>query len=185
MTTSLLKTQDRSCRKGACVSRRTLIHSARLVDDLRIVERGWVVFDGGRIAATGSGAVPAALLEDADVERVDAHGRLLTPGFVDLHCHGGGGTSFTDGADGVRRALAVHRAHGTTRSVLSLSTGPLSDLERQLDVVASAATTDPLVLGSHLEGPFLAAGHRGAHDAALLRSPETGAVARLVDAGRG
>lgn len=164
---------------------RTLIHSALLVLE-QGVEEGWVLFHGARIADTGRGSPPpGAMAPDAEVDVVDAAGRLVTPGFIDLHCHGGGGSAFADGAEGIRRALAAHRAHGTTRSVLSLSTAPLADLEYQVDVVAQVTATDTLVLGSHLEGPFLAPGHRGAHDPSLLRTPEAPSVARLIEAGRG
>ncbi|KAJ1683895.1 hypothetical protein LUZ63_020882 [Rhynchospora breviuscula] len=52
-------------------------------------------------------------------------------------------------------------------------------------MVADVAGTDSDVLGSHLEGPFLDPGHRGAHDAALLRAPAADDVQRLLDAGRG
>jgi len=165
---------------------RTLIHSARLVHGMRVVEDSWVLFDGKRVAGTGQGAAPpATLAPHPGLEVIDAAGRILTPGFIDLHCHGAGGAAFAEGAAGVQRALAVHRAHGTTRSVLSLATAPLGELERQLDAVASAAAADPLIAGSHVEGPFLATGHKGAHDPALLRDPDTASVARLVDAGRG
>jgi N-acetylglucosamine-6-phosphate deacetylase len=162
------------------VSARTLIHSARLVTSGRVVDNGWVLFDGDHIAAVGDGVGRPA----ADTV-IDAAGRWLTPGFIDIHGHGGGGTSFDSDADGIRTALALHRSHGTTRSVLSLVTASLPDLERQLGVIADAAGADPLILGSHLEGPFLDDGHRGAHDPALLRSADRGSIDRLLEAARG
>jgi len=165
---------------------RTLIHSARVVTDGRVVEDGWVLFEGEGICAIGQGAPPRARMEpEAATEIVDAQGRFLTPGFIDIHCHGAGGATFGDDASAIARALAVHRAHGTTRSVLSLVTATIDDLERQLDTVSSIAAGDPLVLGAHLEGPFLAKGHKGAHDVTMLREPDEKSVGRLLDAGRG
>ncbi|GAB3038524.1 N-acetylglucosamine-6-phosphate deacetylase [Parafrigoribacterium mesophilum] len=159
------------------MSGRTLIHSARLVTSGRIVEGGWVLFEGGQIAGVGEGdRWPGA---DAVT---DARGRWLTPGFIDIHGHGGGGTSFDSGTDGILSALALHRSHGTTRSVLSLVTAALPDLERQLGIIADAAGADPLILGSHLEGPFLDDAHRGAHDPALLRPADRTSVDRLLAA---
>jgi N-acetylglucosamine-6-phosphate deacetylase len=52
-------------------------------------------------------------------------------------------------------------------------------------MVADLAESDATILGSHLEGPFLDPGHRGAHDEALLRAPDEASVARLIEAGRG
>jgi N-acetylglucosamine-6-phosphate deacetylase len=79
----------------------------------------------------------------------------------------------------------MHRAHGTTRAVISLVTAPLETLERRAAMVADLATTDADILGSHLEGPFLDSARKGAHDESLLRAPEPAMVDRLLEAGRG
>ena len=161
-----------------------IVHGARKCDVDGEANGFWAVFDGDRITATGSGADwTAYACTGADV--VDAAGGLLTPGFIDLHGHGGGGFSFDDGADAIAVALAVHRAHGTTRSVLSLVANPVPALERSLATIADLAQGNPLVLGSHLEGPFLAPGRRGAHNPDFLISPTPAITERLVAAARG
>jgi len=157
----------------------TLIHSARIVSDGAVTADGWVLFDRDTIVRVGRDTPPPA----TDV--VDADGRWLTPGFVDIHCHGAGGASFDDGADAIGHALAVHRSHGTTRSIISLVTAELPDLERRLKDVVAVAQLDPLILGAHLEGPFLDVGHKGAHDPKLLRNATTDAIDGLIDAGAG
>ena len=163
---------------------RVIVHGARKCDVDGEAGDFWAVFDGGRIAAAGTGAGWAAHAA-AGAEVTDAAGALLTPGFIDLHGHGGGGASFDDGAEAIGRALAVHRAHGTTRSVLSLVANPVGALERTLATIADIAERDPLVLGSHLEGPFLAPSRKGAHNSDFLASPSPAVVERLVAAGRG
>jgi N-acetylglucosamine-6-phosphate deacetylase len=157
----------------------TLLRNARKLDADGEVAGFWALLDGARIAATGTGDPPRA-----DTV-VDLAGAWLTPGFVDLHAHGGGGFAFDDGPDAIRQGLAVHRAHGTTRSVISLVSAPLDALERSLDGIADLAADDPTVLGGHLEGPFLATARCGAHDPAHLRSPARDDVRRLLDAARG
>jgi N-acetylglucosamine-6-phosphate deacetylase len=161
-----------------------IVHGARKCDVDGEADGFWVAFDGDRITATGHGAGWAAHAGPG-AEVVDAAGAVLAPGFIDLHGHGGGGFSFDDGADAIGRALAVHRAHGTTRSVLSLVANPVAALERSLAAIADIAERDPLVLGSHLEGPFLAPGRRGAHNPDFLVSPSPPVVERLVAAARG
>jgi N-acetylglucosamine-6-phosphate deacetylase len=163
---------------------RVVVHGARKCDVDGEADGFWVVFDGDLITATGNGAGWAAHA-GAGADVVDAAGAVLTPGFIDLHGHGGGGFSFDDGADAIGRALAVHRAHGTTRSVLSLVANPVVALERSLAAIADIAERDPLILGSHLEGPFLAPGRRGAHNPDFLVSPSPAVIERLVAAGRG
>ena len=68
--------------------------------------------------------------------------------------------------------------------MLSLVTAPIPELVGQVAAIADLADRDPLVIGSHLEGPFLDPAHRGAHDPALLTDPATGDVDRLIEAGR-
>ncbi|MEO6200916.1 MAG: N-acetylglucosamine-6-phosphate deacetylase [Cryobacterium sp.] len=161
-----------------------VIHSARLVTDGRSTPDSWVAFAGTRVAAVGRGNGWCSLADDATVV-TDARGRWLAPGFIDIHCHGGGGAAFDDGTAGIRTGLAVHRRHGTTRSIISLVTNTLPRLEESLAAIAQLAARDPLVLGSHLEGPFLDEGFRGAHNASLLRAATAPEIDRLLDAAAG
>jgi N-acetylglucosamine-6-phosphate deacetylase len=166
------------------MSERAVIHSARLVTGGAISLDAWVAFEDGAVSAVGTGSEWTTL--GVEPERVtDAGGRWLTPGFVDLHCHGAGTAAFDEGADAIRTALDVHHRHGSTRVVLSLVTASQADLEARVAVVATAAEENPLILGAHLEGPFLDETFRGAHDPALLRSPDAESVARILTAGRG
>lgn len=157
-----------------------LITGARIVAEREIVENGWVQFDGGRVISRGSGGAPRF-----DGETVDARGKLLTPGFIDLHVHGGGGGAASDGGDAIDRMLRAHRAHGTTRTVLSLVTAPIDELVDILGSLAPLVRTDPLLLGIHLEGPFLSTHAKGAHDPSALIAPSPAAVAALLDAADG
>lgn len=158
----------------------TLVHSVRLVDDGHVTDDAWILFEDGRVRARGQGGSHP----DASAI-VDGGGGCLTPGFVDIHGHGGGGASYDDGPGAIREARALHRAHGTTRAVVSLVTATLDELAERAAMVAEFAEQDDTVLGSHLEGPFLDPGHKGAHTASLLRAPDAASVARLLEAGRG
>ncbi|WP_102192505.1 N-acetylglucosamine-6-phosphate deacetylase [Microbacterium aurantiacum] len=162
-----------------------VIHSARVVDRGELVEDAWVRFEDGRIVARGTGSDWSTADEVVDATEVAGSGALLTPGFVDIHGHGGVGAAFDDGVDAIRTARALHRAHGTTRAVVSLVTASLDDLARSVSEIADLMTTDADILGSHLEGPFLDPGHQGAHEPTLLRAPAPADVARLLEAGRG
>jgi N-acetylglucosamine-6-phosphate deacetylase len=166
------------------VSRATIIHSARLIDGGAETPDAWISVRDGRVDARGSGAgwrSPTA--DDADV--VDAGGRLLVPGFIDLHVHGGGGASVEDGEAGIAHTLATHRRRGTTRSAVSLVSAPLGALTESLTGIARLASADATVLGAHLEGPFLAPDKRGAHDADALIPPTPAAIRRLLEAADG
>ncbi len=161
-----------------------LIHSARKLDAHGEVDSFWMLVDGDTIVGTGHGSPPPAATTIAE-QTVDAAGRWLVPGFVDLHGHGGGGFAFDEGPEAILAALAVHRRHGTTRSVISLVANPLWSLHASLATIADLAADDPLILGSHLEGPFLAPARRGAHNPDYLREPMPDEVEGLLGAARG
>ncbi|MEO7016980.1 MAG: N-acetylglucosamine-6-phosphate deacetylase [Leifsonia sp.] len=162
-----------------------VVHSARKVDADGLIDGFWFVADAGTIVATGSGTGWHAAAQGSGREVVDAGGHWLTPGFIDLHCHGGGGHPFDDGPEQMLAGLATHREHGTTRSLVSHVANPLAALRESLSIVADLTAADPLVLGSHLEGPFLAPARRGAHDGAFLRDPGPEMVEELLGAARG
>jgi N-acetylglucosamine-6-phosphate deacetylase len=160
-----------------------VIHSVRLAEDARgdRADR-WVAFDAGMVVETGFGDGWRGL---APRDAVDGAGSLLAPGFVDIHGHGGAHAAYDDGPDEVAVARALHRSHGTTRAVLSLVTATIPALAERAAMVADLAETDATVLGSHLEGPFLDPGHKGAHSESLLRAPTPEDIDVLLAAGRG
>jgi len=99
----------------------------------------------------------------------------ITPGFVDVHVHGGGGHDAMGGRaalDGMARHLL---RHGVTSFLPTGVSAPLDDLYRFVDEVrdwmADAPADGSQPLGSNLEGPWLSNAKRGAHDPHLLRSP--------------
>lgn len=138
---------------------------------------GFLQTAGDRIVAVGSGTPPGP---------ADEHlSGIVVPGYVDVHCHGGGGASFvTDDPDVARQVLAAHRRLGVTTMVASLVTSAMPDLKRQLDCLAGLVESGELA-GIHLEGPWLALKYKGAHPPALLTDPVPAEVAELLDAGRG
>ncbi|MBT2485153.1 MULTISPECIES: N-acetylglucosamine-6-phosphate deacetylase [unclassified Microbacterium] len=162
-----------------------VIHSARIVDEGSVTENGWIRIEDGAVVSRGVGTDWSPADEVVDAEDAAGTGAILSPGFIDIHGHGGAGASYDDGAAAIRTARAMHRAHGTTRAVISLVTASIDDLARSVAAIADLTETDADILGSHLEGPFLDPGHQGAHDPALLRAPVAADVAHLLEAGRG
>ena len=167
------------------------IRNARKVD-ARGERRGyWVVSDAAGVivaAGTGEGAFEHCCrtvgLDPADRNAViDAEGRILTPGYVDIHAHGAWEKSFDDGPDGIDVARAGHAVHGTTRQVLSLITNPVDVICRNIRTVrATMESGRPDILGCHLEGPFLALARKGAHDPECLKDPVPDIVDKMLEA---
>jgi N-acetylglucosamine-6-phosphate deacetylase len=161
-----------------------LFTGGRVVTPHRVIVDGWVLVRGGRIAAVGEPGERAAV-DPAGATVVELAGRYLVPGFVDLHVHGGGAATFDEGAAAVRTAVATHRAHGTTRTMVSLITEAIPQMQRAIAAAAGVAGQDPSILGLHLEGPFLSPLHRGAHDPAKLLGPDPAALEALLASGGG
>jgi N-acetylglucosamine-6-phosphate deacetylase len=141
-----------------------------------VLAPGWLAIVGGRIAAVGGGEPPGPAA---------CRGQWALPGFIDMHVHGGGGASFTEGGPrDARRAAAFHRAHGTTRIVASLVTAPVGELVRRLEMLAAVAD-EGVIGGIHLEGPFLSAARCGAQDPRYLIAPDVATFRELHAASRG
>lgn len=156
---------------------------ARAVTPDGVLVPAWVRVRGGRIGGLGVGRPT-----DPGPVR-DLGGAWLLPGYIDLHTHGGGGASVVDSPEAMAEAVAFHRAHGVTRTLVSLVTMPLDLMERAAgwvaDLVARGSTPDGHVVGCHLEGPFLAKDHAGAQDIDAFLTPDLGALSGLLAAGRG
>jgi N-acetylglucosamine-6-phosphate deacetylase len=153
-----------------------IIAAEHVVTPDGVLAPGWIRIAGGRIDAVRPGEPPAPAARRA-------HWAL--PGFIDMHVHGGGGASFTEGGpDDARRAAAFHRAHGTTRTLASLVTAPLDRLAGRVAMLADLAD-EGVIDGIHLEGPFLSAARCGAQDPRYLIEPDVAAFSRLRAASRG
>lgn len=107
----------------------------------------------------------------------------LIPGFVDIHCHGGGGATFSSvDPTEIATVIKTHRLHGTTTQVASLVTTNLSRLREQIRALVPFVERGELA-GIHLEGPYISPDKCGAHDPDLLRLPALDEVKDLFDIG--
>ncbi len=160
-----------------------LLAGGRVVTPDGVLTDAWVHVEGDAIASVGRGR-PAV---DAPV--VDLKGAWLLPGFVDLHTHGGGGHSVASSRAAMEGAVAFHRRHGTTATLVSLMTAPVDDLCEQLSWAAALVRRGPTpagsVLGSHLEGPFLSPRRSGAQNPAHMIAPDPAVLDRFVAAAGG
>lgn len=158
------------------ISAGTVVFGGSALD--AVCRPGWLDISGDRIVACGSGPPPRTV----DVDFPDG---VVVPGFVDMHVHGGGGSSYsTDDPDEIARAAEFHRAHGTTTTLASLVTAAPEVLLSQVRALADA-TQDGIVAGIHLEGPWLSSARCGAHDATQLRDPDPAEIDSVLAAADG
>ena len=96
----------------------------------------------------------------------------VIPGFVDIHCHGGGG--FDSSVD--PRGPEFHLKHGTTTILASFVSEPISSILSKLETLSFAKN----VIGVHLEGPYISHAHCGAHKPEYLTTPKKSDLEKIV-----
>lgn len=147
------------------------IFNGTILTPFRTIRNGTVIVRERRIEAVLSGHV-----EVPDAVEIDAGGRFVAPGFIDLHIHGGGGADFMDGTKEAFLTIAeIHAKHGTTAMVPTTLTSEKEDLLKTLDIYESVKNHDTngaQFLGMHLEGPYFALSQRGAQDPRYIRNPD-------------
>lgn len=137
----------------------------------RIIPKGTVLITNGIIQAIEEGDIPIA-----DAKEMDAKGQYISPGFIDIHVHGGGGHDFMDGTTEAFLQIAeTHAKHGTTAMLPTTLTSEKEDLLSTLtayDAANKINKNGASFLGMHLEGPYFALNQRGAQDPKYIRDPD-------------
>lgn len=158
----------RSTREPALV-----FHNGTVVLPDKLLPDAVVICEGGRIRRIGQ---LRKLPREAIL--VDAKGGYISPGFVDIHVHGGDGADFMDGTvDAVRTACRAHARHGTTTIFPTTTTGSPAQLTAMLaacgEVQRSGTAADGArIAGVHFYGPYFAPDKVGCHPQTGRRDPE-------------
>ena len=151
--------------------RRIKIYNGKVIGPDKIIDHGSVLIEGPRIAGVAEGDV-----EFSDAILLDARGNFISPGFIDIHVHGGGGNDFMDGTeDAFLEVAKLHARYGTTSmlpTTLSGSRQSLLNVVELYDQVKNKNTDGSQFLGLHLEGPYFAMSQRGAQDPRYVRDPD-------------
>lgn len=146
------------------------IYNGKIITPYRTIPQGTVVVIGGKIVEVSKGniEVPGAI-------EIDAKGQNVSPGFIDLHSHGGGGHSFLDGSvDAFLKIAEMHAQHGTTSMYPTLLSGELEEFYKNVDIYELADKTNKFgaqFLGLFLEGPYYSMEQKGAQNPLYIRDP--------------
>jgi N-acetylglucosamine-6-phosphate deacetylase len=107
---------------------------------------------------------------------IDVGDRYISPGFIDIHVHGGGGHDFMDGTpEAFLKVAELHASHGTTSMLPTTLTSDLDGILHTIDTYRKALSINSkgaAFLGLHLEGPYFSMAQRGAQDPRYIRDPD-------------
>jgi N-acetylglucosamine-6-phosphate deacetylase len=146
------------------------IYNGQIITPFKIIKGGTILITNGTITAVSQTHIdaPGAI-------EIDACGKYIAPGFIDIHIHGGGGHDFMDNIPEAFLAIAdIHAKHGTTAMLPTTLTSSKEDLLETLKVYEIADKQNfsgSQFIGMHLEGPYFSLNQRGAQDPRYIRDP--------------
>ena len=154
-------------------------YNAKIVTPSGVLEDAAVLVENGII-------VDFIKNENANFcDGVDCKGNYLLAGFIDIHCHGGGGADFMDGSvDAIEKGVLTHLSHGTTTIYPTTMSAEFNEIENTFKVFRQFKNKSAyagIAKGLHLEGPFLNPKMCGAQRLDLIIEPTDKHVSSLKD----
>lgn len=141
------------------------------------IEEGSVLIENGKIKE-----INPSNTEDKNV--IDGKGLYLAPGFIDVHIHGAGGCDTMDGTyDALNTIAKTIVKHGTTSWTPTTMTVSIDDIHTSMSAIHEAkekGTDGAIVLGAHLEGPFISPSAIGAQNPNFLQAPSVETYKQMV-----
>ena len=155
------------------------IYNARIITPHKIIENGTILIAGKKIIA-----ISEKNIDVEDAIAIDAKGKYVAPGFIDIHVHGGGGYDFMDGSETAFLKIAeLHARYGTTSMLPTTLTSSKEELLQTLAIYESAHKKNmngAQFLGMHLEGPYISMNQRGAQDGRYIRNPDPNEYREII-----
>jgi N-acetylglucosamine-6-phosphate deacetylase len=155
------------------------IFNGQIITPYRIIPGGTIVTRGGKIEAVSEGN-----LDVAGADQIDANGKYIAPGFIDIHLHGGGGYDFMDAnEEAFLKVAEKHAQFGTTSMVPTTLAGDQEELLQLLGLYDHANKNNKngsKFLGMHLEGPYFSINQRGAQNPVYIRNPDPSEYKKII-----
>ena len=148
---------------------KTVFSNAKIILEDKILKGKYLVIDNDKIEGIYDDE------PEGNDEKIDCEGKYLSPGFVDIHIHGGGGFDFNDATlEAFEGACALHLKHGTTALCPTMVACSEEELKKTISCYEEFKGSEkaPRLLGLHLEGPYLSPEQSGAIDPEYIKDPK-------------
>lgn len=159
-----------------------LLYNGVVLAETQTIPMGYVLVGEGKILQIGEGSPPSKL---SVKEKIDVKGKIISPGLIDMHTHGIMDVDFMESsAEETERALSEYAKYGVTRLLPTTLSNPIDNIIRQMKVLRGVKESSPLgdmIVGTHMEGPWLAERCRGGHQAEYLRVPNEEDIKKILD----
>lgn len=149
-----------------------ILENGKVITQERIIDNAGIVLEDNKIIDIFQGDYDG---EKGTHQVIDVKGMYISPGFIDIHTHGGGGHDFMDGTtEAIIEASRAHMKYGTTSIIPTTTTGDRDSLFNTFDnikKVKDGTYECPNIIGLHLEGPYFALEQKGAQDPKYIKDP--------------
>jgi len=156
--------------------------NGQVITPMQVFKNGALAIENGVIADVGP---QEKIKKPKDSKEIDANGAYITPGFIDIHLHGGGGGDTMEGTIEALSMMAKAHARGGTTSFLPTTlTAPFDETEQAIsciEEVRGKKLGGAKILGVHLEGPYFSMEQKGAQNPAYLKTPKPEEYLKLLD----
>jgi N-acetylglucosamine-6-phosphate deacetylase len=167
-------------------SSQILIYNAHIYGPVRDWQPGWLVTNGKKISLIGAGT-PPDFPEGSFSKKIDAGGKIVLPGFIDLHAHGAMGQEAMDASQaGIQQMAQFYAQHGVSSFLPTTWAATGEAIGKVVNTVAKMigpVANGSIILGAHLEGPYLNPSRSGAQDINLIRQADQTEALKFLDSG--
>lgn len=142
----------------------------KVIHESHIAEDEIIVVDDDCIIYVGKN------LEQFSCPSINLKKNYISPGFIDLHIHGGGGYSFMDGTEkSFQNVIRFHESHGVTKMMPTTLCAPENEIEdffQTYDTVSRNTQFKDNLIGVHMEGPYISRNQCGAQNSIYCQNSD-------------
>ncbi len=157
----------------------------KIITPFRVIENGTIITESTKIYELGKSS---DVTIPGDCQVIDISGKMISPGFIDLLVHGGGGYGFADTTkESVEKVSDYFISHGSTVMLAALFAKPYEQLLNDIRRLAKYILNNPdsNIKGIHMEGPYLNPELKGAMNEGYLWKPTVESWMDMWEASRG